>query len=59
MTVPPPRPADPLPHARETGAAPPDEPPPLGGSWGALYGLVVAELVLVILLCGWLTVRTP
>ena len=59
MTVPLARPGDPLPHARETGAAPPDEPPPLGGSWGALYGLVVAELVLVILLCGWLTVRTP
>ncbi len=40
-------------------SAPPDEPPPVGGRWGVLYALVIAELVAVILLCGWLTVRRP
>ncbi|MGH7726252.1 MAG: hypothetical protein ACREOU_12570 [Candidatus Eiseniibacteriota bacterium] len=33
----------------------PEEPPPVPVSWGALYALVVVELVLVILLCGWLS----
>ena len=37
--------------------APDDGPPPLLGSWGALYALVIAELLLVILFCGWLTTR--
>jgi hypothetical protein len=37
------------------GAPPaPAERPPLGG-WGRLYALVAAELVLVILLLGWVT----
>jgi hypothetical protein len=54
-----PRPADPLPHARE--AAPPraDEVPSPSGRWGLLYGLLVAELVLIIFVCHWLTVRRP
>jgi hypothetical protein len=35
----------------------PDAPPPLFGRWGVLYALVALELVLVILLCGWLAGR--
>jgi hypothetical protein len=31
------------------------EPRPPLGSWGALYAVVLAELVLVIVLLGWLT----
>jgi hypothetical protein len=34
-----------------------DEPPPILGSWSALYALVIGELLLVILLCQWLTGR--
>jgi hypothetical protein len=34
---------------------PVDEPPPLLGSWNALYAVVVIELLLVIVLCGWLS----
>ena len=34
-----------------------DEPPPILGSWQKLYLVVVAELVLVIVLLGWLTWR--
>lgn len=51
--------ADPLPHARDQGGAPPDEAPPFGVRWGVLYALVVAELAGMILLCGWLTVSHP
>ena len=32
-----------------------DEPPPILGSWRALYAVVVGELLLVIVLCQWLT----
>ena len=31
-----------------------NEPPPLLGSWRALYAVVVGELLLVIALCDWL-----
>jgi len=31
-----------------------DEPPPVLGSWRALYTLVIGELLLVIALCRWL-----
>ena len=34
-----------------------EEPPPILGSWGALYAVVIGELLLVIALCGWLTGR--
>ncbi len=30
-------------------------PPPILGSWRALYAVVIGELVLVIALCHWLT----
>jgi hypothetical protein len=36
-------------------AAPDGERPPLLGSWGGWYALVVGELLLVILLLAWLT----
>ena len=32
-----------------------EEPPPILGSWRALYAAVIGELVLVIALCYWLT----
>jgi hypothetical protein len=35
----------------------PDEPPPLFGTWRALYAAVIGELLLVILFCQWLTGR--
>jgi hypothetical protein len=35
--------------------APDDEPPPILGRWSALYALVIGELLLVILLCAWLS----
>ena len=47
----PPAPAEP---ARRP---PDDEAPPVPGGWGALYALVIGELLLVILFCGWLTTR--
>ena len=31
-----------------------DEPPPVLGSWRRLYALVIANLLLLIALCGWL-----
>ena len=34
-----------------------DEPPPILGSWSALYALVIGELLLVIAFCGWLAGR--
>ncbi|HKQ59204.1 MAG TPA: hypothetical protein VJY35_15185 [Candidatus Eisenbacteria bacterium] len=34
---------------------PVEEPPPFLGSWSALYAVVVIELLLVIVLCGWLS----
>jgi hypothetical protein len=37
-----------------TQAPPDEEPPPVLGSWRALYALVIGELLLVIALCGWL-----
>ncbi len=37
------------------GVPAPEEPPPVLGSWTALYALVVIELLLIIFLCGWLT----
>jgi hypothetical protein len=33
---------------------PADERAPLFGRWGAWYALVAADLLAVILLCGWL-----
>ena len=36
---------------------PADERAPLFGRWGGWYALVAADLVLVILLCGWLAAR--
>jgi hypothetical protein len=41
--------ADPTPVA--------DEPPPILGRWSRVYALVVAELIAVIALCGWLSRR--
>lgn len=38
---------------RATGG--PDEPPPVLGSWTALYALVLAVLAATIVLFGWLT----
>jgi hypothetical protein len=38
--------------SRERGAE--DEPPPILGSWRNLYLLIVAELLAIIVLCGWL-----
>ena len=32
-----------------------DEPPPILGRWSVLYGVLIAELLLVIGLCHWLT----
>ena len=32
-----------------------EEPPPILGSWRALYATVIGELLLVIALCHWLT----
>ena len=54
MDTRPPAAADP-PPGRPAGDA--DEPPPILGSWKALYALVAAELLLVIAFCGWLTGR--
>jgi hypothetical protein len=31
-----------------------DERPPVLGSWPRLYALVIAELIAIIILCGWL-----
>lgn len=39
--------------------ADPAEPPPVLGTWPRLYALVIAELVLVIALCGWLSRLDP
>ena len=46
-------------HAESPGDASGDveEPPPILGSWRALYGAVIVELLLVIALCQWLTRR--
>ena len=38
-----------------SGMPAPEEPPPVLGRWTTLYALVVIELLLIILLCGWLT----
>ncbi len=43
--------ADPDPPPAAAG----EEPPPVLGSWRALYAVVLGELLLVILLCGWLS----
>jgi hypothetical protein len=32
-----------------------DPPPPILGSWRALYAVVIGELLAIILACGWLT----
>jgi hypothetical protein len=32
-----------------------EEPPPILGSWRALYAAVIGELLLVIALCYWLS----
>lgn len=37
------------------GPGPPDEPPPIGGRWSALYVLVIAALLFTIALCGAIT----
>ncbi len=50
---------EPPPATRETPPAPPDEPPPILGSWRTLYAIVLGELILVILVCHWITVRRP
>ncbi len=34
-----------------------EEPPPILGSWRALYAAVIVELLLVIAFCHWLTRR--
>lgn len=34
-----------------------EEPPPVLGSWPALYAAVIVELVGIIVLCGWLSRR--
>jgi hypothetical protein len=49
--------SDRRPAAAAPGAEsdPPDEPPPPLGSWPALYGAVIAELVLMIALCHGLS----
>lgn len=49
----PPPPAE-APHADRS---PDDQPPPVLGSWRALYALVIGELLLVIAFCGWLAGR--
>jgi hypothetical protein len=41
----------------ERPAAERDEPPPFGGSWGALYALVIAALAACIAALAWLTER--
>ena len=46
------RPA-PTPDSARPGGG--EEPPPILGSWRALYATVIGELLLVIALCGWLT----
>ena len=33
----------------------PDPPPPVLGSWGALYAVVLGDLALTVLLMWWLT----
>jgi tetrahydromethanopterin S-methyltransferase subunit G len=33
----------------------PDEPPPIPGRWGLLYGLVIAGLLVMIVLCALVT----
>ena len=52
MDIRPPAPADPGP-----GRPSDDAPPPVPGGWATLYALVIGELLLVILFCGWLTTR--
>lgn len=37
------------------GPAPPEERPPVGGRWGALYALVAGALAVEIALLAWLT----
>ena len=39
------------------GPAPDDDPPPILGRWSALYAAVVAELLLVVAFCYWLSRR--
>jgi hypothetical protein len=34
---------------------PADEPPPFGGSWGALYAVVIVALAASIAVLAWLT----
>lgn len=34
-----------------------DEPPPVGGSWGALYAIVIVALVASIVALAWLSGR--
>jgi hypothetical protein len=48
---------DPRPSAPAPGSARPggEDPPPILGSWRALYAVVIGELALVIALCGWLS----
>ncbi len=46
--------AAPGPGTGDRSAPEPEAAPPLG-SWRRLYAVVIAELALVILLCGWLS----
>jgi len=39
------------------GQAADEERAPLFGRWSAWYGLIIAELIGVILICGWLAAR--
>ena len=54
MDTRPPAPAD---RPRSAGPGEGEEPPPILGSWGALYAAVIAELLLVIAFCHWLSGR--
>jgi len=42
-------------HEPTRGESVDDAPAPILGSWSRLYTLVIAELVAVIVLCGWLS----
>lgn len=50
------RPAD---HGGAEAGPPEDDRAPLFGRWGVWYALVVLDLLLVILICAWITRRHP
>jgi hypothetical protein len=47
--------ADPPPPASPDGEGPDDEVPPVGGSWGRLYAVVLASLAVAVALLALLT----